>query len=77
MAELVNFKIDKEKLIQKSREKKIEERLTEHQGYIVQYEAVNIFLIISKGEELEKGTGNIFEEIVAKTIPNFVENIKL
>lgn len=52
MAELVNFKIDQEKLIQKSGKKKIEEKLTELQGYIVQYEAVNIFVIISKGEEL-------------------------
>lgn len=39
------------------------------------YEAANVYVIASEGEKMEKRTGNTFEEIMAKTIPNFVENI--
>lgn len=41
-----------------------------------QCEAANIYVIISEGEGVEKGTENTFEEI-SETTPNFVENVTL
>ena len=43
---------------------KWEEKWTECQIYVGRYEAANMYLIESESEDMEKGTGSIFEEII-------------